>query len=219
MSKSLDFILALIRKPKGTAAEYREALGNVDVKAAEAAVDELEAKRHSLLLKDGADAEIEALEVDIRAGNREVERMHAAKSEITRLLAEVEAREAAAQIEARAATARSAQVDGLRLLAELHDAAVNICRILDRLDQSRDTIREANKVVAEHGRADLKIPAPEYVLAEHLGLPSPESLPRFREWSLHGYRGRLPDGGVIPPSNHQLDRAKDLLAAPHRKAA
>jgi hypothetical protein len=214
-----ESILNLIRKPKASAAELRDALAALDIKAAEGAVDALEAQRHALLLKTGADAEIEDIETRIRVGNREVERLHAGKVELSKLLAEAEAREHAAEIETRAAAAREAQVEGLRLYVAIDEAAAGLCNLLDRLDKVSGEIRAANRYLAEHGRSDLKTPAPEVALAQHIGVTSSASLPNPQHWALDGYRARNLDGLLVAPGKHRLSRAAELLPEGQRKAA
>jgi hypothetical protein len=212
-------ILNLIRKPtKNTsAAEYRAALEAVDMEGAEKAVDDLEAQRQGLLLQ-GNDAAVEDIEARIRTGNREIEKRHAAKGELARLLAEAEARELAAMIEQRAAAARTAQAEGLRLFVEIDAAAVNLCGMIDKLDAIRAEIRESNFSVVEHKRPDLKTAAPDFALAQHLGLSTPEALANPHAWSLPGYRSRALDGSLIGPSKHRLARARELLADRNKAA-
>jgi hypothetical protein len=206
------FIRDLINKPKDrTAVQIREALGSLDVKGAEAAVEALEKQRHALLLK-GDDAEIEKFEVRIKAGNREVERQYAARTELTRLLAMAEAAEAAANIEARASSARDTQASMLRCFVEIDTLATRLAELLDEVDIGRRKIHEVNHFLSENGHREMKIPYPEIALSEHLGLPTPESLPRLSTWVLHGYKPRLPDSRL-------LGRARELLSERNRKAA
>jgi len=209
----LNSILELISKRKGTAAEFQQAHDALDVASVEAAVDALEAERQALLLKDGADTQIEALEAKIRDGNREVERVHAAKAALQRLRQEATNREQAAALDKRAATARAVQRSMLLQLVDLDLAVTKVCELLDKLEAGRREIREANRFVVEQGRSDLKCPFPEYVLAEHVGLSTPESLPRFWTWTLDGYRQRSGELGDRSPvrSELRLSRAKELI--------
>jgi hypothetical protein len=148
-----------------------------------------------------------------------VERRHAAKRELERLLDEAEAREQVAEVEAQATAARDAQRRGLELFLELHESATRIAEQLGALERINAEIRAANRHVTENGRADLKTPMPDMVLAQHLGLATPEALPRYRAWSLSGYMTRDGLGNALPSVKHQLDTARELLASPLSRAA
>jgi len=89
-------ILAAIMKPTTprTTAQLRDDLGKIDMAALESRVAELELERRGLLLR-GTDADVLKNKQALDAASLDVERGQVATEELTRLIAEAEAREAA----------------------------------------------------------------------------------------------------------------------------
>ena len=153
----LDKIVALIRKPTPTSAELRAALATIDVKAAEAAVDSLEAERQKLLLRPDNDAELEQFEVRIRAANRAVERQCAAERELQRLVTEAEARENEEQIELQAAEAQRAAQELTKSYAEIDRLTDTMKARLGEASSSAKTVALWNRKAEKIGQPDRRI--------------------------------------------------------------
>lgn len=208
--KKIASAFSLLDKPAATSQELRQALAALDIDGAERAVDQLEAQRQSLLLR-GSEQEIETIEADIRAGNREVERRHAMKREMEKRLAEAEERERLENLEATAANARDAQARMMAAYLELDGLATRVVELLNALDVDWRVIQASNRTAIDSDRRDLKVNHPLGMLAQQLGRPV-ENLPQVNLWSLHGYRPRHPDGRL-------LGRMRDLMPSAARKAA
>jgi hypothetical protein len=161
----------------------------------------------------GADAEIEAIAAEIRAGNREVERRHAAKREMERLYGEALERERLADLEATAANARDAQARMMLAHVEIDSLATRLAELLEAVDAAWRSIQAANQAVVNNDRADPKVGYPLGMLAAHLGCTI-QQLPHVATWQLHGYRPR-------PSCKFVLFSMRDLLppSAAVRKAA
>jgi len=215
----LKKIIDAIRKPKATAAELREALAGINEKAAEAVVDQLEVERQKLLLQPNSDAELEAIEIKIRAGQRDAERQYAAKRELERLLAEAEQREAREAIEATAAGARDASTQLIGLYCKADELAAELAEVLREIVKQRSIIKMAGTATAEAGRPDLRVREPLGALAQHLGLPTSDHLVDPVGWQLRGYWPSIDPQGFPTKLDRSLGRARELQAAPARKAA
>jgi hypothetical protein len=215
-------ILGILRKPDASSVELREALARLDPSAAERAVEALEMERQRLLLQDGVDKQLDAIEAKITAGNREVERQFAAKAELERQIKAAEEREQAADIEKRAADARKTAKAMMRSYVELDGLARQMVEILRTIKAGEEEIRLANAFTLEHGRRDLKVESVMGLLAEHVGVPI-HNLPMVHTWSLHGY---WPDAGAVStaaglvnpghcalPEARRLRRMQELLKA------
>lgn len=211
---TLDSILTLLRGPRRAAAEYRQAASSIDLKVYGATVEAHQAKRDALLLR-GSEAEIEAMEAQVRAAQREADRARIALAELDRLTGEAEERERQAEIERTAQRARETRDRTLSLYVELDVAATKVAELLAQLAENDEAIRMANRILIDAGRRDLKVGSALGMLAEYMGIASgPQGLPHVHEWALHGYwpsQSRHPDG-------RRLGRAAELLK-PGRKAA
>lgn len=122
---SLSKLLASLTKPTPmrTAADLRADLAKVDLPALEAKVAEIERERRGLLLR-GTDADLAKNRQALDAASLDAERGQAAVEELSRLIAEAEAREGAAEMEAQAAGAQKA-VDDLAIIYARIDEVTN----------------------------------------------------------------------------------------------
>lgn len=149
----------LLKQPKATAAELREAVANLSVAKAEAVVSELEARRRSELLAGNYPA-VDELDNEIKIANREVERVAASIEELTGRIADAEKREtveALDQIEAE-------QLDNWHAIRkaylEIDAACEKILPALDALRTADENFRENNRKLGAGGRTDAKIVHP-----------------------------------------------------------
>ncbi len=163
----IDKILNMIRKPKGTAAEYREALGAIDLKAAAAAVEILEGHRRDLLLT-GSEQQIEEIETKLRQGNREVDRLHAASDQLKRLITEAEAAEAVAAVEARAANACEVHANLVQAYVAVHNNAMQLTAALSQAHDLKRELRMNNEFFKSQGRPDLMMATPIEMLSKRI---------------------------------------------------
>jgi len=190
----IDKILNLIRKPKGTAAEYREALAAIDLKAAAAAVEILEAQRRDLLLM-GSEQQIEEIETKLRQGNREVDRLHAASDELKRLIGEAETAEANEALEVKAMSARANHRGLMLAYVALDEAAFQFTESFASIQLRLEMLQDHNRAMSEHGRKDLMLQWPLNLLGEHLKR-DPLSLPRgASDGTMTGWNH--PDGRLL----------------------
>lgn len=179
-------ILALIRQPIATSKELRDTLAGLDIPGAERLVDELEVQRRRLLLQDGADDQIDALDVRIRAANREVERLYAAKEELQAKITEAEGREKKSTIEDQATAARVLQRELIKDYYELHTTAVRLTALVAKVLEGERQIVAANQFTRENDRADLHVATPMALLRAQCGI-DPARLPRIADWVMPGY--------------------------------
>lgn len=200
---SVAEILATLKNSSATAAQLRASANAADdaIKAGEAAVEILEAKRQELLLQEGADKAIEKLEGEIRSGNREVERLSAAKAKLVLLIADAEARELDADLKAKGR--RSAKV--VKELTEemlRWDTAMAVAgETAEKIRALTTELGNIRKQLHEHGRRDLVALSPLAKLQE-LGVSATHT-PNF-DWP-------LPDG-YRPPANSPISRPLLRLA-------
>ncbi len=210
MQKILDLLkrstLAL-----APSSEYRDGLAEIDVPAAQATVDALQAERDAVLLT-GTDANLEEIESRIRSAQREVDRQRVAAAELERLAREAAQSEAASAIEARGKVAREACHRTLAAYVEIDELATRLAELLTGIEADRRVIADANTAFVAAGRADLKVPSPHAAMAEAFEV-SAESLPSPLRWELKGYWP--PDTAVA--ARRRLARAAELI--PRRKAA
>lgn len=155
---SIDSLLKVIRAPKPAASsELREALTRIDIGAAEAGVDQLEADRQRLLLGNAPDTELDAIEIKIKTANRNVEKLGVAKTELVRLIAEADLREAAQQVEAQAAEAQRATEKLALIYAEIDSRATQVRALLGDAAAPVSTLARWNKLAEKIGQPERRI--------------------------------------------------------------
>ena len=183
--------LEMLRKPKATAAELRAAIAELSVNSAEGKVTDLEAKRREVLL-GGNDAEVDRLDKEIVAGNREVERIAAAIEELTLRIGEAEDRERAAEITRRTAENCKTWTAMRDAYLSLHEAATKAAASIAEIKQHEEQLRATNLFLIEHGCGDLELSHPMTALNVMLGRPA-GNIAGVNEFKMPGYWPRHPD--------------------------
>lgn len=149
-------LMKKLRAGPETSAAIREALAEVEA-ATPGAADALaqaEATRGRLLLM-GSDAEVERIEASASRARISLDRLYAARAELGRRLAEAEASEATAAIDAERAMveARAAKLAS-RLRPEYEKHAAALVSLLGDLASVEDQVKAVNRKLAEAGRDD-----------------------------------------------------------------
>lgn len=161
-------IFDILRKPRATAAELRDAIGKLSVADAERRVTELEANQREILLH-GTEADADAVETEITRANRDVTRTVAAIEDLTLRIAEAEARELPGLIEQRATENRKCWESLRHSYLEIDRLASQLAAAMARNEALMNEFRAGNVYVVNAGRSDLKLPPPLLCLAERLG--------------------------------------------------
>lgn len=219
MQRILDLLKS--KKPP-TSAEIRERLAEIDLPAAQANVEALQAQREKLLL-DASENDLEAIEANIRRAQRDGDRQRVAKVELERLLTDAVERERLAEVGRRAAGAWALNAKVLTAYAKLHDAAVEVAEQLAIIQQGEAELRECNAIIVPAGYA--KVPWPRGQLLELFEFSDGQLPDPPREWSLRGYWPSVPtysNGALLTSplrTDRRFDRARELLNTSPRKAA
>jgi DNA repair exonuclease SbcCD ATPase subunit len=149
-----------------TAAELRQALGEIDVTAAQQAVDALEAERSKLLLT-GSDDDLGSVEQRLGAAAVRLERAHAQTRELQRRVDEADAAENRAAIDRER---DRAEAEAAACAAELKRSypklATQLVGLLRRLHAAEEAVTKVNRALYETGR-----------LTESLSPVEPRALP------------------------------------------
>lgn len=198
---SNDRALFTLRRTTATAVELEAALAGIDLTAAEAAVEELEAERRRLLAGSGSDRAIDLIEEKIRGANRLVERLAAARDELPGRIAARKAREVA--VARRRAAAEELTQRAMVLFVEIDKLAVRLVPHLQELGRIESEIKACNYDVDDLGNHDRHVQTPLQKLAGYLKC-SPSELPDVARWELPGY-------APTQPSDRQLGAARDLV--------
>ncbi len=164
--------------------DLRQALTEArdDLERAQRAHEELAAKRGAVLL-DGDDAELDALETDLRQRARDIERCEVAIPELARRLHEAEVAEEEKILDAMRTEGLAESKRGAELIDAYAKHARPMVEILKELEKIRRNRDHTNTVLAAAGKpADIptpeesrKLPSGHYrQLAAHVVLPDPE---------------------------------------------
>lgn len=196
-----DLALATLRRTHATSLELEKALAGIDLTAAEAAVDELEAQRRRLLAGNGSDRDIDLVEDKIKTANRTVERLAAARDELPGRIAARKAKEAA--LDRRIASAEKLMQRAMALFVEIDKHATKLAPLLEELRRIEGEVRATNLDVEDMGLFGRSVAYPLTKLARYLKCSTSE-LPDPSTWNLPGY---------VPtrPSDRQLGAARDLI--------
>jgi len=151
----LGKIIGIVGRPKTPKAELESALKQLDVAAAERAVDDLEAKR-AAMLSSASDAEIVTIDAEIAAANRHVERVIALKAAADKKLAAIASEEAEAERRRSYEEAKRLKADAEKALRTVYPA------IAEKFIDLMDTLTRATIAVDGTNRA---LPAGERPLA------------------------------------------------------
>jgi hypothetical protein len=163
-------ILDLLRKPKNSSAELRDALSQLSVAEAEKLVETLEADRRKYLL-DGSEKELEAIEAKLASANRDVERTYVAIEELKRRIAEAGTAEASAQLERTMAAARELAVNMVDLYVDAYRHLEALGVTVRQIVVSKREMNDANELATAAKRSDLLVISPSTFLAEIVGHP------------------------------------------------
>lgn len=201
-----DHALAILRRSHATSADLERALAGIDLAAAEAAVDELEAQRRRLLAGTGSDRDIDFIEDKIKTANRTVERLAAARDELPLRIAARKAREAA--VDRRIAAAEKLTARGMVVFVEIDKLACKLAPLLEELRRIEGEIRATNLDIEDMGLFNQSVDSPLLKLARYLKC-STSDLPDPSTWTLSGY---------VPtrPADRQLGAARDLVDMPSK---
>jgi len=182
--------------------DLEAAAAALDIGAAEAEVDQLEAERRKLLVSAASDAAIEAVEARLKAANLRAERTTALAEQLAKLIEDARSPERKAALEAKAAAAREAQQRSIGHYVELDRLATRLAELLDEIERDEKAIDKANEIVRAAGRSELVTSTPRGLLRSRLGC-SLDDMPPIWRWELDGYRGRR--------SRHSFARMSDLV--------
>lgn len=199
----LATIMDLIRRPKATADEYREALAKIDVPAAEAVVEALEAKRRIALVQND-DAVVDEIDRELKAANRDVDRCHAAKEDLERLIEQSEKTALEDKINGTAQDSRAARARMLRRYVEIDAKAAELAELLKADRDDFGLIKRGNEFIRSQGRSDLGTRLP---LGEVVALGGRDVRDFLSEWVLPNYWPRLRDFGTM---DRTLGRSKEI---------
>lgn len=204
---SVTEILAVLKNSSATAAQLRASANAADdaIKAGEAAVEVLEAKRQELLLEDGASEAIEKLEVEIRSGNREVERLSAAKAKLVLLIADAEARELESDLKAKGRRSAKVAKDLTEQMLRWDAAMATVGEAAAKIRELSGELGALRKHLHEHNRRDLVAVSPLARLAD-MGVQVTHP-PDFDRHVPDAYR---------PPANSHIGRPLLRLMAEHQ---
>ena len=147
-------ILDFLRKPAAGAAALRQKLDEIEqaIPDAEAEAVRLAAERAGLLLT-AADKEIEAIERRHADARRNLDRLCAAREEISKRLAETEAEEAVAALDAeREAAEKLAAATADRVRKEYARAAKTILSLIEAIEDAEARVRAVNTKLFAAGR-------------------------------------------------------------------
>lgn len=215
--ETLTAAQAAISKPDDRASsahliELRDAL---DLRGAQAAIDDLTDKRFRSLLT-ASDSEIEKIDNQMRAAHRDQDRRRAAAEALGPLIEAAKEREAEEDIKRLGAEAAETRLRVLREYVALDDAAARLADCIEAIDGGESFLLSANARLREAGRHDLAVPLP---LDQLMRLAECEfdRLPRLGDFLLPGYRdtaaARRGDPNAIrklPPAR-RFGRLAELL--------
>lgn len=137
-------MLEIFKKKSRTAAQMREARGQINVAELQAAIDALNAKRREALLT-GSDIEVRAIEADLEKARLAFDRASVAAEELDRQIAEAESAESEAAFNARyqaAVTARNAAM--AKIESDYAAGATLILRAVEAVVKANALVAEVN---------------------------------------------------------------------------
>jgi chromosome segregation ATPase len=156
-------IFEKIRRPATDAADLRQRLAEVSETLPQL---EAEVRRHQQRRAEGllalSDRDVERIEAELALALRNRDRANAAMEELERRVADAEAAEAGAMLDAeRAAVEAKAAAVAARLRKEYGDAGAVIVRLMDDLSEAEEAVRTLNRKLADAGRHSDAVPAVE----------------------------------------------------------
>jgi hypothetical protein len=222
---TLKTALALIAKPDDTApsAFLLQTRDELDIAGTEAAIGELQERRRALLL-DADDGPLEAIDAEIAAAVRGLDRRKAAFEALKPLIATAHERERQEALDRLGEANRDTRRRVLQAYVDLDRAALRVVELLDTIRAGEAAIAGANLQLREAGKAHLMVGLPMAELSMLTGTAG-EFLPLLSHWRLHGYtdhpEGRLGDAwsrAIVP--ERRFGRLAELLpdAKPAKKA-
>lgn len=165
----LSTILDTLRRPAASSADFRTKLAEIDaaLPEAEAALRAAEQRRAAGLLSL-PDRDLERIEAEMARALRDRDRLRAARDEAERRLADAEAGEVRAVLDAeRAAVEAKAAAVAARLRKEYGDAGAVIVRLMTDLAEAEEEVRALNRRLADAGRHGDALPAVETRVVDH----------------------------------------------------
>ncbi|MFM8536224.1 MAG: hypothetical protein ACKOEC_22040 [Acidimicrobiia bacterium] len=198
-----------------------QARDDLNLPGAQAAIEAIDGRRVTMLLKSGNDRDIEAIDVEMRTAKLDLDRRRAATEALGPLIADAREREAKAAIEQLGVETRDARVRAIEAYVELDKLALRITELIGTVRAAEADILDANSRFQAAGRSDLRVGLPMTELAT-VANSEGQFLPKIGLWSLNGYTDHPTttlDGGAPPrwivedPGRRRLGRMAELLPA------